>query len=160
MPTGAGPVRSPLEAAVRPGRRMTRQRRVVLHAVERFDRPFSAGELTRAVASADAAIGRASVYRTLALMVQAGQVQRLHTGGRERYTLCLAPEHHHHVTCTVCGRTADFSLARVDAFERAVEAAVSTLGYRSQSHVLEVHGICGRCAGAGPPARQVDSEGS
>jgi Fur family ferric uptake transcriptional regulator len=137
---------------MQPGRRMTRQRRAVLKAMAAFERPFAAGELTRAVAAAEPAIGRASVYRTLALMVGAGQVQRVHTGGRERYTLCLEPAHHHHVTCTECGRTEDFSLARVDAFESAVEAAVAHLGYRTQGHVLEVHGVCGRCR----PSDQAD----
>jgi Fur family ferric uptake transcriptional regulator len=146
MPTARRATDAALEAAVGPGGRMTRQRRAVLAAVERFDRPFSASELTRAVAETDPGVGRASVYRTLALMLAAGQVQRLHTGGRERYTLCLQAAHHHHVTCTACGRTEDFSLARVDAFEAAVEAAVARLGYRPRSHVLEVHGVCARCA--------------
>jgi Fur family transcriptional regulator, ferric uptake regulator len=150
----------PLRPAVRPGQRMTRQRRAVMRALESFDRPFSAGELTRAVAAADPGVGRASVYRTLALMVSTGQVQRLHTGGRERYTLCLEPEHHHHVTCTLCGRTEDFSLARVEAFEAAVEAAVAQLGYLPQGHVLEVHGLCRACAERVPESDLASTEES
>ena len=141
------------------GMRMTRQRQAVLRAVEGFDRPFSAGELTRAVAAREPGVGRASVFRTLALLVATGQVQRLHTGGRERYTLCLEPKHHHHVTCTRCGRAEDFTLARVDAFEAAVEAAVTQLGYSVQSHVLEVHGTCRSCAqDATPPNPSVSKE--
>ncbi len=137
--------------AIRPGQRMTHPRRIVRDAIAAFSRPFSAGELTRAVALVDPGIGRASVYRTLALLVECGQVERLHTAGRERYTLCLESAHHHHITCTRCGRTEDFALERVDAFEAAVEAAVAGLGYRVESHVLEVQGLCSECSAAPDP---------
>jgi Fur family ferric uptake transcriptional regulator len=147
-------LRSFSEVAARRGLRMTRPRRAVLAAIVALGRPFSATELTEAMARRDGSVGRASVYRTLDLLLRAGWVRRLHGAGKERYTLCLDMAHHHHVTCRGCGRTEEFSLGNVAGFEDAVDAAVRSLGFVAEGHVLEVHGLCPRC-GAG----RGDSEG-
>jgi Fur family ferric uptake transcriptional regulator len=129
--------------------RITRTRRSIVEVVARFQAPFTVTELTDAVSREDPGIGRASIFRTLALLVQAGAVQRLHGGpGRERYTVCVTPSHHHHVTCTRCGRTAEFSPRGVEHLERAVERAVTALGFRVGTHILEVQGICQACHSA------------
>jgi len=127
------------------GKRVTAARRAIVSTIEAFDGPFSAGELTDAVRAADASVGRASVYRTLALLVREGWVRRLHGTGKERYTVCAERSHHHHVTCTDCGATEEFVLTGIDRFEWAVDAAVGALGYRPVTHVLEVYGLCPAC---------------
>lgn len=138
-------IESIVSAIDRRGLRVTGPRRTVIAAMARFGRPFSASELTLAVARLNPAVGRASVYRTLALLARTGAVERLHGAGRERYTLCAQDSHHHHVTCTRCGRTGDFALSQMVGLEQAVDAAVAALGYRAQSHVLEVRGLCRSC---------------
>lgn len=141
----AGNIEAIVSAIDRRGLRLTDARRTVIAAMARFGRPFSASELTVAVSRLDPAVGRASVYRTLALLARTGSVERLHGAGRERYTLCAEDSHHHHVTCARCGHTDDFTLSQMVGLERAVEAAVAALGYRAQSHVLEVRGLCRSC---------------
>ena len=144
-----------VSAISRRGLRVTAPRRTVIAVMAQFGQPFSATELTERVAEVDPSIGRASVYRTLALLAETGAVQRLHGAGRERYTLCADQSHHHHVTCSRCGRTEGFSLSTFVGLEQAVEQAVATLGYRAQSHVLEVRGLCKNCRGDGPAPRPI-----
>jgi len=122
---------------------MTHSRRIIVRVIAGMGRPFTATELTQAVSAADATVGRASVYRALLLLRQRGFVERLHGGtDAERYTLCLQTAHHHHVTCSRCGRTDEFTLQDGDA---ALNRAVAALGYVPEYHVLEAYGICPAC---------------
>ncbi len=123
------------------GLRHTLPRRTILEVVAAMGHPFTPSELTEQVAQRDPHIGRASVFRLLQLLRGCGLVERLHGPDGELYTLCLATEHHHHVTCTVCGRTATFSLEDDAAVGRAVER----IGYRMDHHVLQVFGVCPAC---------------
>ena len=51
-------------------------------------------------------IDRASVYRTIVLFEQLGIVQRLRIGWKYKLELTDSfSHHHHHITCTKCGRT-------------------------------------------------------
>src|SRR2546430_13261526 len=78
------------------GRKTTRARARVVAATLRRHSPFSAEEVAREVARAG--VGRATVFRTLDLLVSIGALSRVHgieDGGRcVRYTPC-APAHHH-----------------------------------------------------------------
>ncbi len=128
------------------GLRRTVPRRTILEVVAGIGRPFTSTELTERVATRDPGIGRASVFRLLQLLRGCGLVERLHGPGAELYTLCLRAGHHHHVTCTACGRTEAFMLEDDDAVARAVER----LGYRMEHHVLQAFGVCPACQGHGP----------
>src|SRR5213083_449782 len=97
------------------GRRTTPARARVVAATLRRDAPFSAEEFVREVARYG--VGRATVFRTLELLVSIGALSRVHgieAGGRcVRYTPC-APAHHHHLVCRSCGAVEDFDLAGLD----------------------------------------------
>src|SRR5437868_1837186 len=97
------------------GRRMTPARARVVAATLRRDAPFSADELVKEVGRDG--VGRATVFRTLELLVSIGALSRVHgieRGGRcVRYTPC-APSHHHHLVCRSCGRVDEVDLASLD----------------------------------------------
>ncbi len=155
-------VRSVEERLAHEGFRLTGARRAIIDVMARFEHPFTTGELESAVTRAASRVGRASVYRTLALLESQGLVEKLHQAGAEHYTLCLRSEHHHHVTCIRCGQTEDFLLQdRLDIVD-AVEGLTRSLGYLPEHHVLEVYGTCPACQtdpptpgarGAHPPHR-------
>jgi Fe2+ or Zn2+ uptake regulation protein len=155
-------VRSVEERLAQEGFRVTGARRAIIGVMAQFEHPFTTGELESAVSQAGLGVGRASIYRTLALLESQGLVEKLHQAGAEHYTLCLRSEHHHHVTCIRCGKTEDFLLQdRVDIVA-AVERLTRDLGYLPESHVLEVYGTCPACQtdppspgsrGAHPPHR-------
>lgn len=133
------------DALSRGGFRVTPARHVIIGIMADFGHPFTASELEGAVARCDAGVGRASVYRTLALLEQQGILEKLHQRGAEHYTLCLQSAHHHHVTCVHCGRTEDIALEDQNDIVAAAERLARGIGYRPTNHVLEIYGVCPAC---------------
>ncbi|MDI3317856.1 MAG: Fur family transcriptional regulator [Bacillota bacterium] len=133
-----------VERLRRARRSMTPARRSVIEAMSELSQPFSAGELCDAVAARFPKVGRASVFRTLALLENLGAVQRIHTGGRESYILCESTAHHHHLICTRCGRTEEIQLA----LDQQMESAAASRGYTHREHIIEIFGLCPECQAA------------
>ena len=120
------------------GYRDTEPRRLVISAVAAQGRPFTAEELCASLPC----VGRATVYRSLRLLVETDQVCRVLLEDHElRYQL-TQPGHNHHLLCGVCGASDD--LEGCDAEDMLREAAEAA-GFRMSSHWLEVYGQCGDC---------------
>lgn len=133
---------------VNDGYRLTRSRRAILGILVAFERPFTATELQAAVTARQPGVGRASIYRTLLLLEERGYVEKLHQSGSEHYTLCLSTRHHHHLTCTRCGRTEELPLGDGVDVLATLDAAARALGYLPRTHVLAVYGLCPACQDA------------
>jgi Fur family ferric uptake transcriptional regulator len=88
-------------------------------------------------------IARASIYRTLDLLVDYGLAERVSTGGGGAAFEALHPgSHHHHLVCDQCGRLVAFNDT---GLERAIEKLSDRLGARVESHDVLLRGVCGRC---------------
>lgn len=127
----------------RRGVRATAPRRAVVDAALAHDRPFTAQELVAGLARRR--VGRATVFRTLDLLVRLGVLSRMHAveAGQRcvRYTRC-DPEHHHHLRCRSCGRVEEIDLP---ALERQLAAVARRRGFHATLHEVEIEGLCGRC---------------
>jgi len=125
------------------GRRRTSPRARVIAAALRRSQPFTAQELVRELARRG--IGRATVFRTLDLLVSLDVLSRIHgieQGSRcIRYTAC-APSHHHHLVCRSCGRVDEI---RASGLEQRIEALARARGFEPLGHGLEVQGLCADC---------------
>src|SRR5262249_40116558 len=101
----------------------------------------------------DPTISRATIYRTLLMLEEAGFVAGLDTGdGGRRFEHTLGHEHHDHMVCTACGRILEF---RDDEVERLQQGAARRRGFTSTSHTLRLFGVCAECASKGVrPKRQ------
>ena len=132
------PVRRLLE---RRGYRDTTARRQALEAMARLEDGFTAEELHAALPR----VGRATVYRTVKLLVDVGVLcKTAPEDGAPRYR--LGPRaHHHHLVCVSCGAIRDFARCNVDKIVERVELAA---GYQVFSHRVEMYGLCPRCRGA------------
>jgi Fur family ferric uptake transcriptional regulator len=87
-------------------------------------------------------IGLATVYRTLAVLVDEGIVDALsHHDGERCYRLCGA-EHHHHLVCTNCHRVVELTDCRIGAW---LERVSGEQGFVATGHSLEVTGLCSAC---------------
>lgn len=95
----------------------------------------------------DACLGvadRASVYRTIALFETLGIVHRLQMGWK--YKLELSDDfthHHHHLTCTICGRI--IPLIEDASLERQLRSLAIAQDFQPESHQLEIRGTCADC---------------
>lgn len=139
-----------LERIQEHGLRVTRPRRLIVRSVLSQTGPFSAEELWSQLQSDGHAAGRATVFRTLDLLVDLGVLDRVHDpSGLHRYVLA-GTGHRHHVVCSRCGAVADFNGCNV---EELITAAVSQTGFQINGHWLELFGICATCQQASAVTR-------
>ncbi len=127
---------------------MTSQRKALIDLVVSRPKAFTADELLREPGCAEARIGRATLFRTLDLLVQLGYLSKVTSGERKGYALC-SPGHHHHLTCSGCGEVVHFSECPAASLLGELEAET---GYRIERHSLEITGTCPSCQGKLPSA--------
>jgi Fur family ferric uptake transcriptional regulator len=134
--------------------RRTRQRAEVLALLAGTGEFRSAQELHAALRHRGAAVGLTTVYRTLQLLADAGEVDHLRPpGGEQLYRRCTSARHHHHLVCRGCRATVE---VEGPAVERWTQELATDHGFTDVSHTLEVFGLCGRCSPRGdtPPRQQ------
>jgi Fe2+ or Zn2+ uptake regulation protein len=125
-------------------RRLTPQRRAVLEAVERApihpDACWVYDQVRRRLPN----ISLGTVYRSLAVLENAGLIQELpQAGGPTRYDANV--EAHQHVVCSQCGRVADVEVGDLKELRQLVARSAGfaeVVGER-----LEFYGRCSACAG-------------
>jgi Fur family ferric uptake transcriptional regulator len=133
------------------GFRWTTQRSLIVRQALATHDHFTAETLLERCRKLDPKVSRATVYRTLAVLEEAGFVEGLETGdGGRRFEHVLGHEHHDHMVCKACGRIFEF---RDDELERRQEIAAKRLGFRIEQHSLRIYGTCRECRSAGEPRR-------
>ncbi|MBI4497802.1 MAG: transcriptional repressor [Chloroflexi bacterium] len=128
------------------GFRSTAPRRDVLTAVSQQRGPFSPEEIAAQLPM----VGRATVYRTIRLLLDLGLVCRVPLeGGGVRY-LVSVQGHHHHLVCISCGQIRDLGDCAVTEW---VEKLAQRARYQLHGHMLEIYGRCERCQERARPVR-------
>lgn len=127
------------------GIRFTGGRQAIIRALQITSGPQSAAELHRRL---QGAVPLSSLYRSLAVMSEAGILAMHHSNGLARYELAeWLAGHHHHLVCLQCGSVDDFELAPRQ--EKELFALVAKVGghhrYEVSNHALEVQGLCRSC---------------
>lgn len=126
-----------------PGTRPTKQRRAVGEALATFDDFRSAQEIHTLLGQRGDSVGLATVYRTLQLLADAGEVDMLRNeDGESIYRRCSST-HHHHLVCRSCGATVE---VEGPAVEKWTSAIADEHGFVDISHELEIFGTCPNCA--------------
>lgn len=134
------------------GMRITRQRRTIIEEVfsrhEHFDADELQQRLQQQTASGD--VSRASVYRTLKELVDAGLLRKMTLAGRAVYEHDYGYPQHDHLYCDRCGKLIEFHSEELKALRDSVAAAHK---FRVTSHRLIIVGVCEECSG---PSRRRD----
>jgi len=89
-------------------------------------------------------VGLATVYRTLAVLVETGSLDAIHSGVNPpewMYRRC-STQHHHHLTCRQCGKTVEIAAPPIENWAAYM---ASTHGFTAMEHVIEVSGLCPTC---------------
>jgi Fur family ferric uptake transcriptional regulator/Fur family peroxide stress response transcriptional regulator len=145
----------PLEAALDPGPadevRLTPQRRAVLDVLQAADDHPTAADVLERVRAVLPGVGPATVYRTLALLVESGQAieLRLGQGDASRYDRNI--NHHDHLICDECGRVED---VRVQVRQAALRELAASTDFTVTSYDLRIHGRCAPCAATRHPQQR------
>ncbi|MEM7309547.1 MAG: Fur family transcriptional regulator [Planctomycetota bacterium] len=124
--------------------RMTPQRLAIFERAFDTHQHFTAEDLYEWLREEDGAVSRATVYRTLSVLVEGGFLESLDVGkGELRYEHVLGHRHHDHMVCLSCGKIEEFYDERI---ERLQEEASSQKGFRMVSHNLRLFGYCRTCS--------------
>ncbi len=129
----------------------TNQRLAIADALFTAGDHVSADDLATRVAKQGVAVGTATVYRTLDLLVKSGLVREHDFGeGFKRYEPLPGGQAHEHCICQSCGKVMEFSNERL---ERMIALLAEEVAFRPHHHRLEIYGLCRDCQQANPLAR-------
>ena len=114
----------------------------MLEELAREPDDVTAQALWRRLRERDSRTGLATVYRTLALLDDAGVVDVFsHHSGEQCYRLC-GEAHHHHLVCERCHRVVELEGCDLGAW---VDEAARRHGFVATDHRIEITGLCAEC---------------
>jgi Fur family ferric uptake transcriptional regulator len=121
------------------GYKVTTPRKRVYTVLANSSEPLS----NSAVIDRAKGVDRVSVYRTLELFESLGITHRTWNGFKSTVELSdrFSP-HHHHFTCTTCGKIATFKSKEI---ENALHVFEKDTGRTIAYHVVELNGLCEMC---------------
>jgi len=90
------------------GKRVTAQRTLLLHIIQRSSGHLDADEIYRQARRHDPRISLSTVYRTLHLLKELDLVEEFHFDQDHHHYEMAADTAHHHLVCTECGRITEF----------------------------------------------------
>jgi Fur family transcriptional regulator, ferric uptake regulator len=114
---------------------------VVLEALRGQKAAVTAQELHQAVRRKRDAPGLATVYRTLAALAEAGEVDTFTREGEASYRLC-GSHHHHHLVCESCGSVQEVEADQVESW---IADVAKRRGFVVTGHTADVFGVCRDC---------------
>lgn len=125
-----------------PTSRSTPQRRAVLDVISRSDDHPTAAEVLDRVCEILPGIGAATVYRTLGMLVESGQILELRIGqSPTRYDRNIL--RHDHLVCDSCETVVDVDLSL--GRRQLLDQVEAQYGFRITGYDLRVHGECAKC---------------
>src|SRR3990167_7209227 len=123
--------------------KLTAERQVILDRVFENHKHFEADELLVDLRLNDMKISKATIYRTLALLVKSGLLREVIFGERHaHYEHVYGHEHHDHLVCNNCGKIIEFTEHRIEKFQ---EVVCRMYKFKADSHRLQIQGLCEDC---------------
>jgi Fur family ferric uptake transcriptional regulator len=125
------------------GLKLTKERIAILKEVFSFHGHFEPEHLYLRMKEAGSKASRASVYRTLSLLVESGLVEKVtRTEKATVYEHTYGHRHHDHMICGACGRIIEFYSEKLESLQNELCASN---GFDGVSHTLEIRGYCEKC---------------
>jgi Fur family ferric uptake transcriptional regulator len=115
----------------------------VLAQLEELDQIRTAPHVHSDLRGSGARVGLTTVYRTLQLLVEAGEVDTMRLPPGEQLFRRCGRSHHHHLVCRQCATTVE---VEGPAVERWAEKLAIVHGFTDVSHTVEIFGTCPACA--------------
>lgn len=163
-----------MEAAVRDriyefiqesGLRRTAQRDAIIEAAFSHTDHYTAEDLLVRARSIEPSVSRATVYRTLPLLVESGLLKELDLGKEQMFYDPNYIDHpgHRHLICLDCNRIVEFGDRNIDTLENCItkrfgfSAANKMARIEAHCDALKRTGVCQYQASGLPPSAQAES---
>jgi Fur family ferric uptake transcriptional regulator len=135
------------------GGKRSGKREQIVNVFLRQEGHLSADDLVDLIRREDQRISRATVYRTLQWMVDAGIARKVDFGeGRFRFEHSYRQPRHFHLICKTCHRSFEFLSSDIEAL---IEEVASARAFAPAQSVVQIYGTCDACR-TGRPAAATD----
>jgi len=124
------------------GYKLTPQRREVIRTITSRPDHLTPAAIYQKVHRDHPNIGLVTIYRTLEILAELELICELHAGGTCHSYTISAPQHHHHLICSNCGKIVDFTDHNLGDLEQRL---YKESGFRIDGHLLEFTGLCQTC---------------
>jgi Fur family ferric uptake transcriptional regulator len=132
------------------GSKRSSKREVILNVFLGQEGHLSADDLVDLIRREDQRISRATVYRALQWMVEAGIARKVDFGeGRFRFEHSYRHPRHFHLICKSCNRSSEFLSSDIEVLIEEIAGARSFSAHQS---VLQIYGTCEECRTGRPPS--------
>lgn len=139
------------------GLRRTVQREAIIEAAFGTTEHFTAEDLLLMARKIEKSVSRATVYRTLPLMVESGLLRELDLGGDTKFYDPNFVEHptHNHLICVDCNKIIEFEDTNMELLENCI---TRRLGFSPTSKAVKIEGHCDELKLTGACTKQRQSE--
>ncbi len=125
------------------GTKRSSKRDLIVKVFLRQEGHLSADDLVDLIKREDQRLSRATVYRTLQWMVDAGIARKVDFGeGRFRFEHSYRHPRHFHLICKECSRSYEFLSSDIESL---VEEVAAARGFQARQSVVQVYGTCEAC---------------
>jgi Fur family transcriptional regulator, ferric uptake regulator len=125
------------------GLRYTHERECIFDEVQRIDKHFNADSLYERFKNRGERVARATVYRNLPLLLEAGVIQKsTGDGKRDFYEKTDSKGHHDHMVCLNCKSVIEF---HSDELEEMQERLSRKFNFKLVFHDHRLFGYCQNC---------------
>jgi Fur family ferric uptake transcriptional regulator len=123
--------------------KLTGERMEILAAIFQKNAHFDAEELHGELRQQGRDISRATVYRTLDLLVQCGLVRKSSLGSSHaNYEAAHEDEHHDHLICLNCNKVIEFYRPDLESLQDEI---CRERQFKPLHHSLQIFGLCAAC---------------
>jgi len=125
------------------GGKRSSKREQIVNVFLRQEGHLSADDLVDLIRKEDHRISRATVYRTLQWMVDAGIARKVDFGeGRFRFEHSYRQPRHYHLICKTCHRSFEFLSSDIEAL---VDEVAGARNFTASQSVVQIYGTCEEC---------------
>ena len=125
------------------GLKFTPERRTILHQVFENHGHFEVEELLFEMRKKKIRVSKATIYRTVALLVKCGLLREVIFGEKHtHYEHVYGHEHHEHLVCIGCGKIIEFSDQKIEKFQDEV---CEKNKFTPETHRFQIMGHCEDC---------------
>jgi Fur family ferric uptake transcriptional regulator len=123
------------------GLRKTAQREAIIRAAFSTTEHYTAEDLLAMARKIDRSVSRATVYRTLPLLVECGVLKEMDFGKDYKFydPNYLEHPHHNHLICVDCSRIVEFEDQHIELLEDCIS---KRLGFSPASKSLRIEANC------------------
>ena len=128
--------------------RITSQRQAIVDTVFGTDKHFTAEQLLEWSRQRDKSVSRATVYRTLPLLVESGNLREMDFGRDHKFYDPNYVDHpnHNHLICLDCAKIFEFEDVHMDTLEICIS---KRMGFTPTGKVVRIEARCDELRTAG-----------